>query len=475
MESGRPSRSDKLRFAGMLFSCLLGGCAWLQSPTDTQKAADTLYPPSFENAREAALFERVCQPLLTDDSRLLLQKLAGQNLQLQAAWARFRQARAQAEINRASLFPSVSANLEWSRSNTQPQLGPLTPESAIIQEQYRGSVAAEYELDLWNRLGQRADAAELRAQARWEDARTLRVSLGAQLLESWYDLAFQQQQRDLLREQVDISQKLLDLLKQRFIKGQTSALDALQQKQQVEGLMAVLAQNRAQLALSRNQLQVLLGESPDELTERPFPADLPAFEGFERDFSISASLLAARPDLQSAYYAMQAADSELAAAVRQRLPGFRVSASVFDQSENIGELFDDLLWSVAAALSQPLFTGGRIPAQVDAAEAVLDEALLNYRQSMLTALRELADAWAAEREEAARVRHLAEQREIAEDAFELVRKQYLRGSVDFLRVLDALQSMMDVQRELLRTRRQHLSYRLQFCRALGSQWLPGEA
>lgn len=460
--------------AGSLFClALLAGCALHQPPGPAKTAA----LPAFASAHEATLSAQACRPLVTPQTQQALRQLTAQNLALQAAWARFRQARAQAEQIRAGQRASVQLTLESQRSKTRlPELGPIAPDAAFIQERHQISLGADYELDLWSRLRGLTDAADLRARAQQADARTMAMSLSAQLLESWFDAVFEAQQRGLLQDQADLSQKLLDILKLRFTRGQGSALDPLQQKQQLEALQASLALNQAQLEISKNQIAVLLGEDPTtDAVQRMLPTaqPLPALSALDGELSLSASLLARRPDLRAAFQQMQAADAELAASVAQRLPAVRLSMAIFDQGPSLRGLLDTLLWQIGASVTQTVYSGGRIAAQIEGAEAVLDESFLQYRQALLNALQELADARSAERQEMQRIGHLVSQRDIAEDSYELVRKQYLRGSVDFLRVLNAQQSLIEVQQDLLRAQRQRLSHRIQFCRALGGSWLPG--
>lgn len=457
---------------------LLCGCA-----KQNYKPTDEVMPPEFTSAEQAATADKLCAPLATGAASGLLQRVSQQNLQLQAAAARVRGALAEAAQSDAGRWPSLQLNSEASRGKMPPlsqqglqggggeQVPALPGDSALIYNQFRVSLAAEYELDLWSRLDNLADAARLQAQAQQSDAYGMAVSLSAQLLEAWFDLNFAQQQQSLLEDQTATAQRMLDLLKLRFQQGQTSALDAVQQKQQLEALAASLAQNRAQVQLAHHQLALLLGEEPDtddvDLLAQPLPEQTP----WRDEVDVSAAFLARRPDLHGAFYRLQAADAQHAAAVAERLPSVRLTASLFDQNREAEALGDNLLWRIAAAITQPLFTAGRIDAQIDAAQAQLDEALLGYRQALLTALRELADAWTSEQQAALRSAHLREQQSLARDAYQLVNQQYQRGSADFLRVLDAQQSLTNVEQELLRSERQHLSYRVQFCRALGVHWL----
>lgn len=450
----------------LLAASLLAGCA------STKQASPVagVELPSLQPA-EAQMVAHHCSALPSPQARTLLHQLAGQNLQVQAAWARVRRAQAQAEQRAAERLPSLRLSVQGSRSKSHPpQFGAFPSGDAFIVEQYEASVAAEYEVDLWNRLGNAVEAARWQARAQRMDAHAMAVSLSAQLLESWFDLSFQLQQRALIETQAETSRKLLTLLKQRFLQGAGPALDALQQKQQMQSLQSALAANLAEIALHRNQLAVLLGREP-EAELAVVPDELPPLQSFDRSYSLSASALGQRPDLRSAFYLLRAADAQLASALAQRLPGVRLSGAIFNQSANLSNLVDGLLWRLVGTLTQSLYAGGRISAQIDEAEAALDAQFFQYRQALLTGLQELSGAWIAEEREATRIANLIEQKDIAEKSYRLARQQYLRGAIDYLRVLNALQSMIELQQELLRAQRQRISFRIQFCRALGVDWI----
>jgi multidrug efflux system outer membrane protein len=455
-----------LSWMGLLLAAVVfAGCASVTRPPPGQ----TLALPEI-GADEEQLFQ-YCTALPSPPARALLRELAQQNLDVQAAWSRVRIAQAQAQQRKADVLLSVDFSVQGRRSKSRPpQFGQFANAEPFTQEQYEASVGAEYELDLWNRLGNSLEAARLQADAQRMDAITMGISLSAELLESWYDLAYRRMQRQLIEAQLKTSRHLLELLKQRFLKGAGPALDALQQKQQLAALNSIVAENEAAIALQRQQLAVLLGRHPEE-SPAAMPEALPELENIKPARSFSAAALVQRPDLRAGLLRVQAADSQLAAALAQRLPSVRLSTALFNQSEDISGIVDGLLWRVAGSLLLPLYDGGRIAARIDEADASRDLQILQYRQQLLTALSELSSAWISEHREAQRIADLQRQRDTAQKSYRLARQQYLRGAVDYLRVLNALQSEMDLQQQILQTRRQRLSFRIQFCRALGADWL----
>ena len=212
------------------YVCLLAGCA-----EQYHQSSEAIALPVFNNAEEAQAFDRLCQPVVNTENRPLLQRLSRQNLQIEAAWVRVRQSQAQAKKAGARRWPTVNLTAEASRGDMlsgaqpgegAPANGTTDVSAAGPQTRFQASLAAQYELDLWNRLGHLSDAAEWRVRAQDSDARAMAVSLSAQLLESWFGLGLYARQQQFLLHQLDVSQQLLALLKLRYEKGQTSVLDA---------------------------------------------------------------------------------------------------------------------------------------------------------------------------------------------------------------------------------------------------------
>jgi outer membrane protein TolC len=174
--------------------------------------------------------------------------------------------------------------------------------------------------------------------------------------------------------------------------------------------------------------------------------------------------------VQAAFLRIQAGDRRIAAAVADLFPKIRLSARLFFSNEEAARLFDETLWSIAALGTQQLFDGAQRFAEIDRTEAVADEQLQNYGQTLLVALREVQDALVSEAQQERFVASLNKQHEIARQALELARERYRLGSVDYLRVLTALQSLQRIEQDLVEGRRRQFSNRVQLCRALGGGW-----
>lgn len=451
-----------------LLSLHLAGCAGepRQVPSESVPEGPTVAPV------DRSQVEAWCQAYLPPELQSATRQALENNRELATARANLREAEASARAAGAARWPTLSLESSASRSR-QPFVGDL-PETfpgdlESERTRYRAGAAAQYEIDLWGRLNSEAQAAALEAEATAEDLAAARVSIASELAERWFEMLAQNRLAALLEEELGASEKMLKLTKLRFGQGQTQGLDVVQQRQQTESIAGQLAQARAQTHALSRELATLLGETqeaaPDAGGDLPEPPPLP-LEG------IPANLLGLRPDLSAAARRMAAADARYAAAVAERLPAVQLSAEVFSQAANVSNLFGSIFWNLMGSVSLVMLDGGRLEARAEAADARAEAALEQFAQSYLTALTEVGTGLILERGQRAQLESLEEQTDAGLRALELARAGYRRGTVDYLRVLSAQQSLLQARQSLIQGRRQLLSYRLQTCRALGFAPMP---
>lgn len=463
----RPDAPAAPGYAVAVLSCvavLLGGCFGPRYAEKSDEVVDV--PETYGDAPtvEGESLDRWCSDFGAERLETLVDRAFEENLDLRASWARLKRAAASARQAGAGRWPTLTAEGSWNR---RPQ--PSLPENIDIDRTtLQASLAASYEADLWGKMANRHRAARLDRKAARAQVESMAISLTSQIAEAWLNLVHQRAKERLLEEQIEVSEQFLQSTATRLGHGQASALDVNQQRQQVETLRGQLATVRARIETARHQLAVLVGESPQnavdgERDELPALPDRP-------DAGVPADLLQRRPDVRAAMYQLKAADQRTAAAIKERFPSIRLSASLFYQAPTLDELFEDIFWQAMAAVSQPLLDGGRRAAQVDQAKASAEMRLYEYGSTVLTALREVQDAMILEKKQEEFVESLRAQKDSAEQVFQLARQRYGRGAADYLRVLTALQGLQNAQQNLLDARRQQFSYRLQLCRALGGSW-----
>ncbi len=437
-----------------------------EADADSVEAID--YP-----ARDARWWRELNDPTLN----ALIEQALSTNPSVRAGWARVQQARFIADQVRAARMPQIGAVGTFS---TGTQLTPVI--GNVRSSQAVGSAPVSYEADVFARRAREHQAAELDANAVRLDQDALRISISAEVAEAWFDAINAQTELAVLKEQLATDLQVLELVELRYRQGLNPAVDVHQQRQRVAGAKARIALFAAQTDLTTQRLAVLLGEPPG----RDFAAaeaSLPEL-GPTPDIEVPATLLESRPDIRAAKTRLEAADRRIAAAVGARLPQITLSAtpsySWLKASSNFpigggdGLPADDTLngftWKAGADISVPIFDGLFGRSLINTQKAVADEVVELYAETILRALFEVESSLTLERQERVRIQYLEEEVKLAGTTLTATRNRYRAGLSDFLPVLTALATRQLAELELVNSRRQLVSYRVQLYRALGGSW-----
>lgn len=391
-------------------------------------------------------------------NRLQAKALAG-NFNLAAARARLRQAQALAIQAGSAQRPTADASAQ---TRTERD------ESRSAGERYGLGLAASYEVDLWGRIEAAVRAAELEEAAVAADLQTAAITLTAELATSYFELLQQLASIELLLAQQETNSQIAELIRLRFFNGQADLDELLRQQQLVSQSAGQLVQARAQAELLAQQLAILTGQTPSSALalDRSVEVFLPPLPAT----GIPAQWLRQRPDLKAAYARLAATDAQVAQAVSAQYPRLSLSANLETAALRPSALFEDWLASLAASLTAPVADGGRLRAGVAQAVAARDQALANYRQTLLESLGEVEAALIAEQRDQQLLDSLEEQLELARAALEQLTYRYRNGATDYLNVLSTLTSVQSLQREQLLLRYQRLQDRIALNRALAGAW-----
>ncbi|MEN8753352.1 MAG: TolC family protein, partial [Desulfobacterales bacterium] len=278
----------------------------------------------------------------------------------------------------------------------------------------------------------------------------------------------QRMQKRLLEHQLQTNLTFLELIELRFHMAMVSALDVYQQKQVVEDIKAEIPLVEAREQLLRHELALLLGKLPKTMLnisreELPKPIEIPAT-------GLPADLLSSRPDLRAAGMRLWAADWQVAAARADRLPAISLTAQARYGEADADVLFDNWLLSLAGNLTAPIFDGKRRAAEVDRSLAVVDEKLSAYRQTVLTAIKEVEDALVNESKQREHINGLEKVTATARKALKEAGNRYRKGLTDYLPVLTQLLTVQGLERNLIQQQANLLGVRISLYRALGGTW-----
>ena len=449
------------RARGWLCLCTIIALTACSIGTPTQ-TADYQPQGQFSVSGEEALPDRWWLTFADPALDQLIETALSDNLSLLTAWDRLDQARAVARRAGAELWPQLSGEAVGSSTRLRSDSNDESFNDFSL------GLSASYEIDLWGRINSTQEAAELDAMASAEALQTAALTLTARVASTWFGLIEQREQIMLLEQQLFTNQQTLELVNLQFRTGQVSIADLLQQRLVVENLRGELALARAQEQVLLNQLAILLGLTPDQAPQfaQATLGDLPPLPAT----GLQSELIERRPDVRTAWLQIQAADQRVAAAVADRFPRLSLTGRATTSNEEIEDLFDDWLSSIAANLLAPLVDGGRRRAEVDRTRAVASAALHSYGQTILEALAEVEDALVREQRQLEYLRSLDRQLELAAQATERIRDRYLNGAVDYQRVLTSILSEQQLQRTRVAASGALYENRINLCRALAGGW-----
>jgi multidrug efflux system outer membrane protein len=398
-------------------------------------------------------------------NRFVEEALAG-NQDLAAYWARLGKANALAAKAGANLVPSVGG--EAAASYLRSRETGDTAEQATENWNYSFGLVAGYEVDIWGRIRASAQSANLAVAASRQDLNGAAITIAAEVAGRWARIISQRQQKSLLQRQLVVNETYLELVELRFRKSLASALDVMQQKQLVERVKAQLPLIELEEQLLLNELAVLLGRQPyysPSFERQTLPElNLPPAAG------IPSQLLELRPDILAAYDRLAAADQDLAVAQADRLPALRLTGGAAYSSDELDTLFDNWLLNFAAGITVPLIDGGRRRAEVLYTESGVREQLAAYRQTVLSAVREVESALIREQKIRENITGIENQLEAAQTALSEAGFRYTNGLIDYLPVLTQLLSVQNLELDLIARRTELLIARIDLYRAIGGTW-----
>jgi outer membrane protein, multidrug efflux system len=322
-------------------------------------------------------------------------RVAASNPDLQAEVARFDEAKAQARIAQANYFPNVDAAASVTRAGLSREVANPYPNWKYTD--YSTGLDLQYEIDVWNRVRNQVKAQRSRAQAAAGDLAALDLSLHAELAADYFILRADDAQQAVLERTVRDYRKALDLTKARFGVGyaaESEVAAAEAQYQLAQTQLADIALQRAQL---EHAIAILIGEPPARFTVAavPLSATPPEIEPL-----LPGTLLERRPDVAAAERRVAAANAEIGVARAAYYPDFNLSAIAGVEAATPGRLFTSpaTAWSVGPGGLLNVFDGGRRRALNAQARAAYDEAVSQYRQTVLEAYQQVEDSLASIRQ-----------------------------------------------------------------------------
>lgn len=381
-----------------------------------------------------------------------------------------------AVANGADIYPSISADLSGSRSKRN-LIGFNFPngDSSFTSKSFNSGINVSWELDLW---GKRRDVRKLsntRFEVTKEELEAARLSLTAQVAKTWFERIENEGQVRIARETAKTYSQTQTFIEDRFEKGlglgvagQASALDNHLANSSLHTANANLALRKRILASTLKKIDLLQGDYPIGSQDENGSSSLPSLNAMLAP-PTPAQALSQRPDLKASALKIEASGLELGVSRKNLLPSFAIAGGPGSRSEEFSNLLDQKfrVWEVSGAISQPIFQGGRLRAQVRKSEALRQAAIKDFKSVALQAFAEVENALSAERFMKAEEEHLEKAALAAENAAKLTWERYKRGVEGIFNTLEAQRRSFDAESRLLALKKERLLNRIDLYLALG--------
>lgn len=444
---------QQLLYYVFFLSALLSGCAVgpdFQSPEPPKAKSYTQAPlprktveivGQEEKTQEFVFQQQLSRQWWTLFESEKLCQLIDQGLRnspsLQAAQAALRQAEENLKAGMGGFYPSVDAQMSATREKeSQAAFGISGP--PLLFNVYNASLNVSYSPDIFGALRRQVEALGAEVDHKRFELEAAYLTLTSNIVTTAIQEASLRTQIDATHELISFQEKQLDIIRSQLKFGGASQSDVFAQETLVAQTKANLPPLVSSLAQTHHALAILIGDLPSEarlpqftLTDIHLPTELP--------ITLPSSLVRHRPDIKAAEALLHEANAQIGVAKANMFPQLTLTGTVGEINNKSRNLFTSSsdVWNIASQLLQPIFRGGTLIAQENAAIAAYDKAFAQYKLTVLQAFQQVADVLRAIVEDAKSHKSLLEAENAALKNLEISRKQYQLGGISFLTLLNA--------------------------------------
>ncbi|MCU7960144.1 MAG: efflux transporter outer membrane subunit [gamma proteobacterium symbiont of Bathyaustriella thionipta] len=416
-----------------------------------------------ENMANVEWWKSFNDPILDE----LVQTALQNNRDVRIAAARVAEFAARVDIARSGFYPQIGYAGTGSRdqfsSNTATGGGRL-------DNNFQATLNVGWELDFWGKLQHATDAARADLLSIEEGRRSVILTLVSAVATSYVELRNLDKQLQIAKSTLQRRAETITLFEDKFKGGVISDLEVAQVRSEYEQAAVRIPSIEKQIALLENALSVLLARNPgpirrgkqiDSLAQPAVPAGIPS------------SVLLQRPDIHQAEQILISSNAQVGVARALYYPNISLTGLFGYASNDLSDLFQGSsnIWSFGGSLLGPLFAGGRIDAQNRAADAVKQQALLNYLQTVQTAFREVDDALVSTRKSVEELDALGRQVDALKNYARYARSRYNEGYVSYIEVIDAERQLFDSELAYTQQQRDALTSYISIYKAMGGGWV----
>lgn len=398
----------------------------------------------------------------------LIQIALQENKDVKIAAARVEEFMGRYGVTRSAQFPQVGVNADAARTRNSENGGLALGTNPI--NAFQVDLGVSFELDLWGKLRSATEAARAQLLATEEAKRTVILSLVSQLANSYVQLLDLDKQLAVTRDTLETRSESVRINGLRFKAGLISELDYQQAVAEYQNAAVQVPLLERQIGQQQNAISLLLGRNPGKIS-RGVTLDrlaLPQVPG-----GLPSDILERRPDIRQAEQQLIAANAQIGVAKAAFFPSISLTGLFGVASTDLSDLFKgpSRTWQFAGALAQPIFTGGALTGQLQAAEAVQQQALLNYQQVIQRAFAEVDDSLIAVSKLREQLKDNALQVKALQRTLDLATLRYRNGYSDYLTVVDAERNLYSAQLQYVQDQGSLFAALVNVYKALGGGWI----
>ena len=387
------------------------------------------------------------------------------------AMENIRKARAAWNIARGKMLPTFDIGMGWQRAKTSGNIA-STMYTEAWEGQFNAALSMQWQADVFGSIYMRSKAQKMLFMATEEEFRAVMVTLVANVATTYFSLCQSVGQLKVLRENVKSQREIMEIVISRYNSGLASKLDVAQSRSVYYSTMAEIPAMQATIDGYRNKMAVLLGIYPQDLAGWPGEeCSLPSYME-PIGVGVPAMLLRRRPDIRVAEKQVEANAAQLGATRRDWFPEVLLTGSIGFSSGEMKHLFrsKSLTWEIAPTIKWNIFSGGERLNATREARAALDQSIISFNSTLLTAVQEVESAMSQYKSSVEQIVSLREAVNQNEETLTLSLELYKQGLTEYQNVLDAQRTLLTYQGYLVQAQGGSLIYLVQLYEALGGGW-----
>lgn len=459
------------KFIMVIFIALtLAGCMVgpdYQRPTVEMPLSWRVEEKYAQDLANTAWWRQLDDPVLNE----LIATAISENKDLLIATARVDQFAARYGVVRADLYPQFGASAQFGQQQVTEKSGNSLPSGYnTVTGNQQAVLNASWELDIWGRIRRSSEAARASLLSSEEGRRGVILTLVSSVAVSYVNLRNLDKQLEISRQTAELRRNSYELFVLRYEGGIINEMALAQSRSEYEQAMATIPQIQKSIALQENAINVLLGSNPGSVSRGKSIDDLKlpiVPEGLPSD------LLERRPDIKQAEQNLVAANAQIGVAKAAYFPAISLTGLFGFASSDFSDLFTGSakVWQYSAPITVPIFTAGRISSQVKVTEAIQQQYLYQYQQSIQTAFREVNDALADQNLTRKQLEAQKQRVSALRIYADLARIRFDNGYSSYIEVLDAERSLFDVELAYVQTQGSLFQALINLYKAMGGGWV----